>query len=222
MILKRYTLENLSVLEMLKQAEKIFKDTYSYEAVEGFTRVLKERIPAICFRELIATALIHREWQVNSRIKVEMYPDRLYVLSPGGLPEGLSEEEYRSSRHLSVLRNRSLSLVFLKLGKVETLGSGIPMIQEVYADDPVKPDFQVSDSSVTTMLPCVGTLQDLPSEERNLYNLIRDLQPVSSKELLASSGMSRSTQTRVLNVFLKKQIVVRSGKGPAVRYRLAG
>lgn len=71
MILKRYTLENLSVLEMLKQAEKIFKDTYSYEAVEGFTRVLKERIPAICFRELIATALIHREWQVNSRIKVE-------------------------------------------------------------------------------------------------------------------------------------------------------
>ena len=69
------------VLEMLEQAEMLFRRVYPYETVEGFTRVLKERIPISCFRELIANALIHREWLINSRIKVEMYLDRLYVLS---------------------------------------------------------------------------------------------------------------------------------------------
>ena len=219
-ILERITLEKMSVLEMLEQAEAIFRRVYTYETVEGFSRVLKERIPVSCFRELIANAVIHREWLINSRIKVEMYPDRLYVLSPGGLPEGLSLDEYLSDRHLSVLRNRSLSLIFLKLGKIESLGTGIPMIRETYASFVPQPVFDVSESSVTTMLPAVDSAADLTKEQQILFRLIRDLQPVSSKTLLEKSGFARSTQTRLLNGLVEKQIVIRTGNGPATRYSL--
>ena len=219
-ILERITLEKMSVLEMLEQAEAIFRRVYTYETVEGFSRVLKERIPVSCFRELIANAVIHREWLINSRIKVEMYPDRLYVLSPGGLPEGLSRDEYLSDRHLSVLRNRSLSLIFLKLGKIESLGTGIPMIRETYASFVPQPVFDVSESSVTTMLPAVDSAADLTKEQQILFRLIRDLQPVSSKTLLEKSGFARSTQTRLLNGLVEKQIVIRTGNGPATRYSL--
>lgn len=219
-ILERITLEKMSVLEMLEQAEAIFRRVYTYETVEGFSRVLKERIPVSCFRELIANAVIHREWLINSRIKVEMYPDRLYVLSPGGLPEGLSRDEYLSDRHLSVLRNRSLSLIFLKLGKIESLGTGIPMIRETYASSVPQPVFDVSESSVTTMLPAVDSAADLTKEQQILFRLIRDLQPVSSKTLLEKSGFARSTQTRLLNGLVEKQIVIRTGNGPATRYSL--
>lgn len=219
-ILERVTLEKMSVLEMLEQAEMIFRRVYTYETVEGFTRVLKERIPISCFRELIANGLIHREWLINSRIKVEMYPDRLYVLSPGGLPEGLSRDEYLSDRHLSILRNRSLSLIFLKLGKIESLGTGIPMIRETYASSVPQPVFDVSESSVTTMLPAVDSAADLTEEQKTLFRLIRDLQPVSSKTLLENSGFTRSTQTRLLNGLIEKQIIIRNGSGPATRYSL--
>lgn len=219
-ILDRITLEKMSVLEMLEQAEIIFRRLYTYETIEGFDRILREKIPVSCFRELIANAIIHREWLINSRIKVEMYPDRLYVLSPGGLPDGLSREEYLSDRHLSFLRNRSLSLVFLKLGKVESLGSGIPMIREAYASSPLQPVFEVSDSSVTTMLPAMDSTGQLTPEQERLYSLIRDLQPVSSKRLLEKSGLARSTQTRLLNGLIEKQMIVRTGSGPAVRYSL--
>lgn len=219
-ILDRITLEKMSVLEMLEQAEIVFRRLYTYETVEGFSRVLREKIPVSCFRELIANAIIHREWLINSRIKVEMYPDKLYVLSPGGLPDGLSKEDYLSDRHLSFLRNRSLSLVFLKLGKVESLGSGIPMIREAYTFSVVQPVFDVSDSSVATMLPAMDSAEGLTPEQRVLYSLIRDLQPVSSRTLLDKSGLARSTQTRLLNGLIEKQIIVRTGSGPAVRYSL--
>lgn len=219
-ILERITLEHISVLDMLEQAEVIFRRVYTFETVEGFTRVLKERIPISCFRELIANALIHREWLISSRIRVEMYADRLYVLSPGELPDGLSREEYLSDRHLSILRNKSLSLIFLKLGKIESLGSGIPMIRETYVSSPVQPVFEVSESSVTTMLPAVDSAGGLTAEQLTLFRLIRDLQPVSSGVLLERSGLARSTQTRVLNGLIEKQIIIRNGSGPATRYSL--
>lgn len=219
-ILERITLEHISVLDMLEQAEVIFRRVYTFETVEGFTRVLKERIPISCFRELITNALIHREWLISSRIRVEMYADRLYVLSPGELPDGLSREEYLSDRHLSILRNKSLSLIFLKLGKIESLGSGIPMIRETYVSSPVQPVFEVSESSVSTMLPAMDAAGGLTAEQLTLFRLIRDLQPVSSGVLLERSGLARSTQTRVLNGLIEKQIIIRNGSGPATRYSL--
>lgn len=219
-ILERITPEKMSVLEMLEQAEAIFRRVYTYETVEGFSRILKERIPVSCFRELTANAVIHREWLINSRIKVEMYPDRLYVLSPGGLPEGLSRDEYLYDRHLSILRNRSLSLIFLKLGKIASLGTGVPMIRETYASSVPQPVFDVSESSFTTMLPAVDSAADLTEEQKTLFRLIRDLQPVSSKTLLENSGFTRSTQTRLLNGLIEKQIVIRTGNGPATPYSL--
>lgn len=219
-ILKRITLEKMSVLEMLEEAEKRFRDKYTYETVEGFTRVVKEMIPFRCFRELIANSLIHREWQLSSRIKVEMYPDHLYVLSPGGLPDGLTREEYLSDRHLSILRNRSLSLIFLKLGYVESLGSGISMIKETYASSPAKPVFQVGENVITTLLPRIDSIGNLPVEEQKILNLLGSFRSMSSSELLENTGMSRSTQIRVLNSLLKKNIIVRTGKGRAVKYSL--
>ena len=49
---------------------------------------------------------------------MSLFPDRVEVSSPGGLPAGLSEEEYLAGR-VSVLRNPILADVFFRLGLIE-------------------------------------------------------------------------------------------------------
>ena len=61
---------------------------------------------------------------MESQIRVVMFDDRIEIVSPGGLPSGITEKEYLSGK-LSVLRNRDLANVFYRLGFVEIFGTGI-------------------------------------------------------------------------------------------------
>ena len=75
--------------------------------------------------------MIHRIWDVESQIRVLMFEDRIEVVSPGGLPAGITKDEYLSGK-LSVLRNRNLANVFYRLGFVEIFGTGIMRIRQLY------------------------------------------------------------------------------------------
>ena len=93
-IQKRITFENTSVLDAYEKALAVFRDYYQYEVIQGADRKKMEKIPEAAFREAIANALIHRVWDVDSHIRVSMFDDRIEVVSPGGLPSGITAEEY--------------------------------------------------------------------------------------------------------------------------------
>ena len=125
------------------------RDYYQYEVIQGAdTKARWEKVPEAAFSgEAIANALIHRVWDVNSQIRVSMFDDRIEIVSPGGLPSGITEEEYLSGK-LSVLRNRNLANVFYRLGFVEIFGTGITRIKQLYAESLIKPDFEVSENAI--------------------------------------------------------------------------
>ena len=129
-IQKRSTFENISVLEVYEKAIEVFRDYYQYEVIQGADRKKMEKIPEAAFREAIANALIHRVWDVDSQIRVSMFDDRIDIVSPGGLPSGITEEEYLSGK-LYVLRNRNLANVFYRLGFVEIFGTGSTRIKQL-------------------------------------------------------------------------------------------
>ena len=89
-IQKRSTFENVSILEVYDRTMQVFKDYYQYEVIQGAERKRIEKIPEEAFREAIANALINRAWDVEAQIRVLMFDDRLEVISPGGLPSGIS------------------------------------------------------------------------------------------------------------------------------------
>ena len=130
-IQKRTTVENISILDAYEKALAVFRDYYQYEVIQGADRKKMEKIPEAAFREAIANALIHRVWDVDTHIRVSMFDDRVEVVSPGGLPSGITAEEYLSGK-LSVLRNRNLANVFYRLGFVEIFGIGITRIKQLY------------------------------------------------------------------------------------------
>lgn len=216
-IQKRATFENVSVLEAYENAINVFRDYYQYEVIQGAERKKMEKIPEAAFREAIVNALIHREWDINSQIRVSLFDERIEIVSPGGLPSGITEEEYLSGK-LSVLRNRNLANVFYRLGFVEIFGTGITRIKQLYAEALIKPNFEVSENSIKIVLPIFEKNADLTEDESVIYKLLSKtmLKPISEVAPYVPFGKSKTT--KLLKEMCKKGVVTMKGKGKGTKY----
>ena len=216
-IQKRSTFENVSVLEVYEKAIEVFRDYYQYEVIQGADRKKMEKIPEAAFREAIANALIHRVWDVDSQIRVSMFDDRIEIVSPGGLPSGITEEEYLSGK-LSVLRNRNLANVFYRLGFVEIFGTGITRIKQLYAESLIKPDFEVSENAIEIVLPIFEKNADLTEDEIVIYKLLSKtmLKPISEVAPYVPFGKSKTI--KLLKEMCQKGVIAVEGKGKGTKY----
>ena len=216
-IQKRSTFENISVLEVYEKAIEVFRDYYQYEVIQGADRKKMEKIPEAAFREAIANALIHRVWDVDSQIRVSMFDDRIDIVSPGGLPSGITEEEYLSGK-LSVLRNRNLANVFYRLGFVEIFGTGSTRIKQLYAEALIKPDFEVSENAIKIVLPIFEKNADLTEDEIVVYKLLSKtmLKPISEVAPYVPFGKSKTT--KLLKEMCQKGVITVEGKGKGTKY----
>ena len=216
-IQKRSTFENISVLEVYEKAIEVFRDYYQYEVIQGADRKKMEKIPEAAFREAIANVLIHRVWDVDSQIRVSMFDDRIEIVSPGGLPSGITEEEYLFGK-LSVLRNRNLANVFYRLGFVEIFGTGITRIKQLYAEALIKPDFEVSENAIKIVLPIFEKNADLTEDEIVVYKLLSKtmLKPISEVAPYVPFGKSKTT--KLLKEMCQKGVITVEGKGKGTKY----
>lgn len=216
-IQKRSTFDNISVLDVYEKAINVFRDYYQYEVIQGADRKKMEKIPEAAFREAIANALIHRVWDMESQIRVLMFDDRIEIISPGGLPSGITEEEYLSGK-ISVLRNRNLANVFYRLGFVEIFGTGITRIKQLYEDGLKKPDFEVSENTIKIVLPVFEKNLNLTEDERIIYNILSKtmLKPISEIAPFVPFGKSKTTQ--LLKDMGQKGVVVVEGRGKGTKY----
>ena len=217
MIQKRVTFENRSVLDAYEKSIAVYRDYYQYEIIQGADRKKMEKIPEAAFREAIANAVIHRVWDVEAQIRVSMFDDRIEVVSPGGLPSGITAEEYLSGK-LSVLRNRNLANVFYRLGFVEIFGTGITRIKQLYEESLAKPDFEVSENSIKIVLPLFENNLNLTEDETMIYKILSRtmLKPISEIAPYVPFGKSKTTQ--LLKAMGQKGILTVEGKGRGTKY----
>ena len=75
-----------------------------------------------------------------------MYDDRLDIFSDGRL-YGISSIDELLDRPTSKRRNSLVCDIFARLGLMERRGSGIKKIKDAYADDKVKPKFEINGTS---------------------------------------------------------------------------
>ena len=194
----------------------VFDDYYTYEEIIGFERVKKESVPRQAFREAVANALVHRRWDVNGSIAIRMFPDRIEVTSPGGLPDGMSEEAYLSGGP-SIARNPILANLFFRLGYIERFGTGVPRIIDSYADRAASPGFRIDSSCITVILPTdeAGTLS---TEERAILRAVPRGALMTRKEIERAAGTSRDKAIRLINSLVEKGVIGKTGSGRATKY----
>ena len=129
------------------------KKTY----IQDGHRVDKYPYSLTVFRELIVNALMHRDYSYAShamQVQVEVFPDRITILNPGGLYGGISAEDL-GEEYVSTSRNSALSrlLEFVELPQggavAENRGSGIRTVFKELSDAGMNPP--TFESSLTRM-----------------------------------------------------------------------
>lgn len=216
-IKKRERIENKSILKAYDKAVKIFKDVYQYEEIEGMMRNKKSKIPESAFREAVANAIIHRTWDSRSFISISMFNDRVEIVSPGGLPSELTEDEYLNGR-ISVLRNPILSNVFYRLGLVEIFGTGILRIKQDYKKSLYKPSFDIMENTMKITLPITEQDLNLSSDEHNVYKVISPTTPLPIRDICGEVTYSKSKVLSILNDLVEKRLVIKTGNGRGTKY----
>lgn len=92
---------------------------------DGARRVEKPTYPDEVIREAVVNALIHRDYLLaNTDIELAIYEDRLEIISPGKLPNGITPERMRIGTRAS--RNQLLKDIMRDYGYLEHMGMGVP------------------------------------------------------------------------------------------------
>lgn len=216
-ILDRNLLTHISIIFQYKKTMEIFHRYYKYEQVVGSERIEKELIPERAFREVLANALIHRTWDINSNIRIAMYDDKIEVSSPGGLPSGISKKEYLNGQ-ISQLRNPILGNIFFRLKYIEMFGTGIRRINESYKDFMVKPSFEIFENSIKIVLPLLVTKLLLTTDEERIMEVFKEGNILSSSEILKITEFKKDKLNRLLKKLLQKNYIEMIGKGRGTKY----
>jgi ATP-dependent DNA helicase RecG len=96
--------------------------------IEGLERTERLRPSLESVREVVANAVAHRDYGVTGPVQLRIFPDRLQVVSPGGLPNGVTPEAMRVG--VSVHRNPFL-VEFLRIRRIiDAYGRGIVLLVE--------------------------------------------------------------------------------------------
>jgi len=80
-------------------------------------------LPIEAVTEVIVNACVHRSYESNGSVQVELYPDRLTVWNPGHLPFGLTPAKL-VEEHSSLPPNPILANPVYLAGYVERIGTG--------------------------------------------------------------------------------------------------
>ena len=198
--------------------------------INDLKRVEELEIPMVALREALLNAIIHRDYTRNSDIKVAVYDDIVEIVSPGGLPDGLTVEEVFNGR--SELRNKVIGRVFKELGYVETWGSGIKRMKKICDERGIGFDFKEDGNFVTIVFHRKKTEEKqrksggkvaekwrksgenirLTPQEEKVMKLVQKKGRINSADVEKALGVKSSRARNILSNMVKKDILKKIGR----------
>jgi predicted HTH transcriptional regulator len=108
--------------------------------------------PAEAIHEALVNAIVHRDYTIQgSEIHVDMYNDRLEIVSPGGMPDGKHIQDLNIDDIPSIRRNPVICDIFSRLKLMERRGSGLRKIIDEYPEE-AAPSFRSTAQSFVVTL----------------------------------------------------------------------
>ena len=99
--------------------------TVNAKLVDGARREERWDYPEEAVREAVVNALVHRDYLLSGTdIELSVYSDRLEIISPGRLPNGITTERMRIGCRAA--RNQLLKDTMRDYGYLEHMGMGVP------------------------------------------------------------------------------------------------
>ncbi|MCZ7535715.1 MAG: putative DNA binding domain-containing protein [Acidimicrobiia bacterium] len=144
-------------IEFTGPLEEQVRNTTEFVAAEvghdivilGSMRYELPRVPGVVLREALANAVAHRSYEANgAAVRVEIRPDRVVIVSPGGLPEPVTVKNIRDQ---TAARNLEVIKTLRRFGLAEDAGRGVDVMQDEMASNLLDPPEFVDDGSSVTV-----------------------------------------------------------------------
>ena len=208
----------------------------TFTKITSTKRLERQMVDELALKEAFINAIVHTDYSREVPPVVEIFSDRLTITSYGGLPPGLSRENFFRCR--SMPRNRELMRVFHDVDLVEQLGSGMSRIMEVY-DQSI---FTFEDNFLIVTFPFAeGFAESLADKvadkltdkvadkltpgERKFYELLlsyfKDHEWLTNAQARELTGAEEGSVKRFLRSLTDKKVLEAQGERKSWRYRLA-
>lgn len=202
-----------SLIKASKQVlDKIEVENKTFTKITSKERIEKKQWNTVALREAVINAMVHNDYTYELAPKFEFFSDRFEVTSYGGLPQGLSKEEFFLG--VSIPRSKEIMRIFRDMDLVEQLGSGIPRILRAYS----KECFLFSENFIRMSFPKENVTENVTKDVTEnriefILKMIQENDRVNVSELAKELKVSRRTILRDIDK-LKEQKKV-GFKGPS-------
>ncbi|SHF21914.1 ATP-binding protein [Alkalibacter saccharofermentans] len=221
---------NSDVFAQLENAENFIKNYIKLSSeIKGLQREDQYEIPLEAIRESLVNAVVHRDYSNDGRdIKIGIYDDIINVVSPGGFPSTLTQEDILEGR--SEIRNKVIARVFKELNYIEQWGSGIRRIKSSCKDRGLKePEIVEKGDFVDVSLYRDVATQKEVSEEILISNEYQELileylklhqNKITTKEAQVILDLGERRAREILKAMIDNGILERVGRTTNTHYRM--
>lgn len=209
--------------EVLEKIKSIILEKSSV-SLKGGARVVDYPYPEESIREAIVNAVAHRDYTISGMdIRVDIYPDRLEIESPGNLPNTISLESIKLGA--KYYRNQILVQYLKEVGFMDLHSLGIPVkILKLCTEYTGRePDLTESENSfkVTLYPKRKATIGKI---EKQIFKLLQKSgEPMKTREISDVLKLSKRTTINWINRLIDKNMVEPTSENrndPKCRYRV--
>lgn len=210
--------------------------------IGGLGRVDRWEYPEEALREFVANALMHRDYHPlahGTQVRVELYPDRIEISSPGGLfgpiaPEDLLAETVTSSRNALLAKLlEDVEIPGTQRTVCENRGSGLLAAADALRRAGIEPpqirdsirEFRVMirnhgllDEQVLAWLATVDT-SGLNDRQRLALAYLRRNDKITNSQYRTLTGVDAQTATKELTALSTRGLVSKDGDKRGTSWR---
>ncbi|WP_312159812.1 RNA-binding domain-containing protein [Oscillibacter sp.] len=174
--------------------------------------------PEDAVREALLNAIVHRDYSFSGSTFINLYSDRLEIISLGGLVSGLSLEA--AMLGASQPRNEKLAALFYRMKLIEAYGTGISKIISCYRGLPVQPKFENVEGAFQVILPNIHAPKLNAEDEKYLpiLRLFERQKEITRSDAQRALGSGTTHAINMLKEMQEKGLVIKVGSGRLTKY----
>lgn len=186
--------------------------------IEGTQRVERFEYPEEAIREILANAVIHRDYTITeSYTQVRVFADRIEVTNPGNLPPGVTVDNIKE---MQFSRNSVMASLMRDLNYLEEYGRGIDLVfSSMRSTGLPRPVFRNAANMFTVTL-LGGRFSGLSERQLAVWQIVLNRSRVTAKAIAEQLGASKPTVVTDLRKLVELGLVVSIGSGPSVTYEI--
>lgn len=208
-----------SLLEIYdKTLDYLQLNSATYGLIDSTIRKDIEEYPEFIIREILLNSLIHRDYSTLASNIINIYKnDSIEFISYGSLYGNITIVDALAG--LSISRNPHLQAVFMRLKRVEAIGSGLRRVNSYYKNRGLELVIEALPASFIVRLPRITMDNVLTTgDDKIILDYLSKEHEITRRKAEKLIGKEKTTTVGILNGMVERNILVKVGNGPSTKY----